>query len=126
MPDPTTIEKMIAEEPDSKNRAFLLILNNINKALVENTEATREIRSELAAHVQKFEAHTAQSRSMLDQGRGAWKIAAWIFGILQVIGLGMWSDSQKEQKEIKSAVQEDKIAHARLDQRLEILERKKP
>jgi hypothetical protein len=126
MSDPNRIEEMIAAEPDSKNRAFLLILNNINKALVENTEATRETRAELAAHVQRFEAHTEQSRSLVDKGRGAWKVAAWAFGILQVVGLGMWSDSQKEQKEIRAAVQQDQIAHARFDQRIEILERKKP
>lgn len=133
MSDPNKIEEMIAAEPDPKNRAFLLILNNINKALVENTTATRETRAELATHVQRFEAHTAQNQSLIDKSLGAremaargWKITAWAFGILQIIALGMWSDSQKEQKELRAAVQQDQIAHARFDQRLETIERKKP
>lgn len=107
--DPDHIEEMIAEESDPKDRAFLLVLNNINKALVQNTDTIREIAKKLDAHVAKFESHTAIEDAMLNQGKGAWRVTAWVIGVVQVVGLAVWADSRAEIEAMHKEIQSHEV-----------------
>lgn len=121
--DPDMIERMIADESDPKNRAFLLILNNINKSLCLNTETIIEVSNKLDEHLTKFEEHTAAEERIINQGRGAWKVVSWVLGIVQVIGLAIWVDSRKEIAEIHAMQHEAQVERKILTQRVEQLEK---
>lgn len=102
--DPDVIDQMIAEEPNEQNRMFLLILNNINKSLIANTDTIREVSDKLDKHLTRFETHVAAEDRLLNQGRGAWRVAAWVIGAVQAIGLAIWIDSRAEIEEIHTSI----------------------
>ena len=81
------IEALIAGENDPKQRAFLIILNSINSSMVANTEATREVADKLDNHLSAFEAKAETDAELLNQGRGAWRVLAWVLGTAQVLFL---------------------------------------
>lgn len=103
-PSALDIEQMILEESDKKQRAFLIVLHAINTNLIANTTTIREVSTKLETHLEQFEAHTTQENALLNKGRGAWKVLAWVIGTAQVIGLGIWNEARTEIKDINSAV----------------------
>lgn len=78
------IEHLIAGEEDPKQRVYLIVLNNLNNSLVANTDTIRSVSSKLDTHLMNFESYTKDKDAMLNKGRGAWKVAAWVLGIAQV------------------------------------------
>jgi hypothetical protein len=78
------IEHLIAGEEDPKQRVYLIVLNNLNNSLVANTDTIRSVSSKLDTHLANFEIYTRDKDAMLNKGRGAWKVAAWILGVAQV------------------------------------------
>lgn len=101
---PFDIEEMIAREDDPKARAYLIILSSLHHALVANTSATLEIKRSLDEHLNNFEKQTEEHRALMNQGRGAAKVVAWILGIVQVIGLAIWIEAKSEIKGIYAAL----------------------
>jgi uncharacterized protein CbrC (UPF0167 family) len=81
------IESMIAEENDPKQRSFLIILNSINNSLVANTSATSELSKNFSDHLKEFEAKVAADAKIMNEGRGMWKVAAWLIGVAQAVVL---------------------------------------
>jgi hypothetical protein len=118
------IEALISSENDPKQRAFLIILNSINASMVANTEATREVADKLDDHLTAFEAKAEADAQLLNQGRGAWRVLAWALGTAQVALLGVagyvFSDLQK----IHTEIQQITLTEARLETRINSLERK--
>jgi hypothetical protein len=118
------IEALISGENDPKQRAFLIILNSINASMVANTEATREVADKLDNHLSAFETKAEADAQILNQGRGAWRVLAWVLGTVQVSILAIsgyvFSDLQK----IHAELTQSNISDARLDARINLLERK--
>lgn len=90
------IEQMIIDEPDTKQRAFLVVLNSINQSLQANTTLTQSVSTKLEEHLTNFEEHAKAEEALMNKGRGAWKVAAWVIGIAQCIGVGVWVDARSE------------------------------
>lgn len=82
---PFDIERLIADENDPKQRAFLIVLNNINKSLVANTEVTQQLSKDFQSHVEEFAAHASREEALLNQGRGMWKILTAVLAALNII-----------------------------------------
>lgn len=85
------IESLIAGEPDAKQRIYLIVLNNLNKSLVANTETIRSVSMKFDEHLVNFETYTRDKEAMLNKGRGMWQIVTWAAVIVQFVGLGLWS-----------------------------------
>lgn len=117
------IDAMIAQEDDSKQRAFLIVLNNINKSLVANTETIREVSDKLEQHLEHFDKHTREEEALMNKGRGAWRVATWVIGIAQVIGLGIWVQAREELKDIHQAVSKSQIQLMQLESRVLFVEK---
>jgi hypothetical protein len=98
------IEQMILAEDDQKQRAFLIVLHSINKSLIANTETIREVSDKLEMHLENFENHTKSEEALMNKGRGAWKVVAWVIGVVQVIGLGIWNEARTEIKGINTSI----------------------
>jgi len=118
------IEALISGENDPKQRAFLIILNSINASMVANTEATREVADKLDNHLSAFEAKAEADAQMLNQGRGAWRVLAWVLGTAQVMILGISGYVFSDLQAIHSDLTKLSIADARMDARINLLERK--
>ena len=118
------IEALIAEENDPKQRAFLIILNSINSSMVANTEATRDVADKLDSHLSAFETKAESDAKLLNQGRGAWRVLAWVLGTAQVVILGVsgyvFSDLQKIHQELVGGA----LTDARIEVRLTSLEKR--
>ena len=81
------IEELIEDESDPRERARLLILLAISRTLVDNVVAVREVTDEFRSHREEFDRHLAAEQAMLNQGRGAMRLAmAAIFLIQSVFG----------------------------------------
>lgn len=119
------IEKMIMQEDDPKQRAFLIVLNSINNSLVANTETIRDVSDKLEAHLENFENHSRNEEAIMNKGRGAWKVAAWVIGVAQIAGVFVWTQAREEVKEINSSLKAEREVIVRLDTRITVLEAKK-
>lgn len=112
------IEKMIMQEDDPKQRAFLIVLNSINNSLIANTDTIREVSDKLESHLEHFEAHTRAEDAMMNKGRGAWRVAAWVIGVAQIIGLGIWQQAKMDLAEINVTLQREQIQLGKLETRV--------
>ena len=131
------IDKLIAEENDPKVRLHLMVMNSMNRNLIANTEATNAVASmvsnvdkDLKSHIESFEVHTAEESKrikehdeIISNGRFGWKILSWIIGIVQVLGLIIWSNTSADIKSIHTAIHSSEQIDAGLDKRITILEK---
>jgi hypothetical protein len=116
------IEDMIANENDPKQRAFLIVLNSINNSLLANTSTIREVSTKLETHLTLFESHAEAEEALMNKGRGAWTVLAWVLGILQVAGFGLWSLARNDLAEIHSSLSALASSDTDMNHRLGLIE----
>lgn len=119
------IEQMILNEDDPKQRAFLIVLNSINNSLIANTDTIRDVSEKLENHLTNFEEYTKTEEAMLNKGRGAWKVITWVISVVQIIGLGIWTDVRGDLQNISETAAEAKIKLIQMDSRISTLEKAK-
>lgn len=131
------IDKLIAEENDPKVRLHLMVMNSMNRNLIANTEATHAVAGmvsnvdmDLKAHLANFELHTAEEAKrniahdrLISNGKFGWKIASWVIGVVQVLGLVIWNSASTDINAIHAAIHKAEQVDASLDKRLTILEK---
>ena len=117
------ISQMIADENDPKQRAFLIVLHSINQSLEANTHAVKEINDKLEGHLVAFGDHVVSEERLLNQGRGAWKIFAWIVGAAQVFATYGWVQQKNEMHELSAAIQSELIVQATTKSRIDTIEK---
>jgi hypothetical protein len=122
---PLDIEAMIIAEPDAKQRAFLIVLNAINVSLVANTTTIRDVSTKLEAHLTSFEKHTVKEEALMNKGRGMWKIAAWVIGAAQVVGVAVWTDARTDLGSIHTSITSLVAKDAAIETRVTVLEKTK-
>jgi hypothetical protein len=83
---------------------------------------TSDVANKLELHLEVYAAHASQNEELLNKGRGAWRVAGWIVGVVQIIGLGIWTEAKVELSEINKAAQLQQSAMAAHNTRLAILE----
>lgn len=120
---PLDIDQLIMQEDDPKQRAFLIVLNSINNSLIANTETIKDVSEKLDAHLTSYENHVEQEEALLNRGRGAWRVMAWVISGVQVIGLGIWAMAREEIKEIHVMMQAEQKQLAQLESRVLFVER---
>ena len=120
---PLDIDQLIMAEDDPKQRAFLIVLNSINNSLIANTETIKDVSEKLDAHLTSYENHVEQEEALLNRGRGAWKVMAWVISGVQVIALGIWAMAREEIKEIHVMMQAEQKQLAQLESRVLFVER---
>ena len=89
-PSHLDIDKLITDENDPKFRVLLMLVKSLSDYLAGNTEAVNDMSNKLDAHLSAFEARATRDDELRNQGRGAWRVLAWVLGGVQVIGLGIW------------------------------------
>lgn len=97
------IASLIKEEDDPKNRAFLIILQNINLSLIANTRTVSDIDKQLKAHLVEFKERAKTEDARLNRGIGAWRVMVGIVGIAQLIILGVVNYGYTELKALHDA-----------------------
>lgn len=117
------IDTMIAAEDDPKQRAFLIVLNNINKSLVANTETIRDVSDKLEHHLEHFEQHTKDDEALRNKGLGAWKVLSVVIGLIQCLGLLIWNNAREELKDIHLAIQKEQVQLMQLESRVLFVEK---
>ena len=120
--NPFDLEQMIAAENDPKFRVLLMLVKSLSDYLAGNTEAVNDMSNKLDAHLSASEARAARDDELRNQGRGAWRVLAWVLGIVQVIGLGIWVEAKSEIKDIHAALTAAQRADASVDSRITVLE----
>ena len=118
------IEEMIAEENDPRQRSFLIVLNSINNSLLANTRTITEVSGKLDAHLTAFEAKSAEDTALLNKGRGAWKIIAWVLGIAQMGVFAAYVAITSDLKNIHQELVTGALNDARIEARIANLEKK--
>lgn len=119
------IEAMIAAENDPKQRAFLIVLNSINQSLEANTVVTSHLSSKFDSHLTAFEEKVKADAELLNQGKGAWKVIAWVLGGAQALLIGLAGFAATDLSAIHKDLNEGKRLDAQLDARVKSLEQKK-
>lgn len=90
------IEALIQEESDPRERARLLVLYEIARVLIDNVAAQRETTEEFRAHRLEYDAHVKREEAFLNQGRGVWRVVAWVFALVQGV-LGYYHYEHKQE-----------------------------
>lgn len=116
------IEAMIAEENDPKQRAFLIILNSINHALMANTAATSGLSQKFDEHLTTFEKKVAEDAEILNQGKGMWKVIAWGLGAAQALVISLAIYAANDLKALHGELQKGHDIDVRLESRIERIE----
>lgn len=119
------IEALIAEENDPKQRAFLIILNSINASMMANTSATSQVAEKLDSHMSLFEKKAEADAKLLNQGRGAWRVLAWVLGTAQTVILGIAAYVFSDIQQVHTELNQIALTAAKTDARLGLLERSK-
>lgn len=117
------IEALIAEENDPKQRAFLIILNSINASMMANTSATSQVAEKLDSHMSLFEKKAEADAKLLNQGRGAWRVLAWVLGTAQTVILGIAAYVFADIQQVHTELNQITLTAAKTDARLGLLER---
>ena len=118
------INQMIADEADPKQRAFLIVLNSINNSLEANTKTVRDIGEKLENHIVKFTDHANNEQVLMAQGKGAWRVMAWVLGVAQLMVIGLWTTVKTDLSSLNAHEQQIEFAHIQLMNRVDILEKK--
>jgi len=79
------ITALIEESNDPKDRAFLIVLQQINTSLIANTSTINDVAFKLNTHLDDYEKHSISEEALLNKGKGAWTIITWFIAILQGI-----------------------------------------
>ena len=117
------ISQMIVDENDPKQRAFLIVLHSINQSLEANTDTVREINSKLENHLEAFGHHVSNEEKILNQGRGAWKVFAWIVTVAQVLVTYGWVQQRTDMQELNKTLQQELINDATTKNRIDQIEK---
>ena len=118
------IEDMIIKEDDPHQRAFLVVLNSINISLVANTRTVTDIGRKLEAHLVNFETHTANEAALMNKGRGAWNILAWVLSIAQVAVIGAYAHVTTEIRDIHTKMQSHLVVAKEVETRIDSVEQR--
>ena len=78
------IDRLIAEEPDNRTRIMLMVMSDISKAIVANTDLTHAIHREVKTLKTDLESHVIDIAASQNQTKGAAKI-------LRVAGPLLWT-----------------------------------
>lgn len=117
------IETLIANESDPKQRALLIVLHSINRALVANAETVREVADKLDNHLTEYEERASMETALFNKGQGAWKVIAWVLGGVQACVIATGGYVVREVNFIHDSFVELKLTDARHDERLKVLEK---
>lgn len=79
------ILELIESTPDSKDKAFLLILLRLNTNIYNNTNIVTSVAAKLDKHLTVFEEHANDELKRLSQNTGTRKVLFYISGIVQPI-----------------------------------------
>lgn len=118
------IETMIAEEDDPKQRAFLIVLNNINNSLLANTITVRDIGGKLDSHLVNYENNVRNSDKLINRGKGMWVVFAWVIALAQAAALAVGTWAAKELSDIHTTQQNAQIYITRVEARVQAVEKK--
>lgn len=126
------IERLIAIEDDPKQRALMIVLQSINRSLIANTISTQSTqieveqhRKDFVVHLANFERHAMNEEAIMNKGRGAWWVMAFVLSIVQAIAIYGWKESRDEIDSMKSAAHAAELLHQKLGNRIEYLEKSK-
>lgn len=109
------IERMISDEPDPRVRVQLLMMHKL-------TSAVSEIGVNVADLDKKFTKHSVDEAALVNQIKGGWKVAAWVFGIAQVVVVWAYLDIHAQVKDLGEKYHEDVIQHERMEGRIKNIE----
>ncbi len=113
------IEELIVAATDPKDKAFLLIMNKIATSLDTNTSLTRALADDFKSHTVAFSEHERKEMELINQGRGGFRVALALLGVLQIVvgyvildTLGAVKTSQQEITVLQRDVATHKEHHA--------------
>lgn len=110
------IAELIKLEDDPKNRAFLIILQNINLSLIANTKTVNDIDEQLKSHLIEFRTRMKTEDALLNQTKGAWRVVSYVLSIAQMITIAALGNAYLELKALHAT-------DADLNTRITVIER---
>jgi len=124
------IDVLISAENDPARRALLIVLQAINRSLEENTLATQqtqsslgELRTDFGIHLTNFATHAINEEAIMNRGKGAWRVMAYVLSAVQAVAIWGWIYSRNEIEGMKSEAHAAELTHQKLQSRIEQLEK---
>ena len=126
------IDVLISAENDPARRAVLIVLQSINRSLEANTIATKQtqgsvatLSTDFATHLKNFENHAINEEGLMNKGKGAWRVMAYVLFAVQAVAIWGWIYSRNEIEGMKSEAHAAELTHQKLQSRIEQLEKGK-
>lgn len=102
------IERMIASESDPRIRVQLMMMHKL-------TTAVSDIGANVNDLDKKFSMHSDGESALINQVKGAWRVAAWVFGIAQLIIAYVYIDINSQVKTLSVQQQKDQLEHVSIN-----------
>ncbi len=126
------IDALISGENDPGKRAVLIVLQSINRSLIANTIATERTqvdvekhRADFSVHLKNFEAHAMNEEAIMNKGKGAWWVMAFVLSLVQVLAIYGWNSSRREIETMQAAAHDAEVTHLKMQARIDALEKGK-
>lgn len=124
------IDVLISAENDPARRAVLIVLQSINRSLEANTIATKQtqgsvatLSTDFATHLKNFEVHAINEEAIMNKGKGAWRVMAYVLSVVQAVAIWGWIYSRNEIAGMKVEAHAAELVHQKLQSRIEQLEK---
>lgn len=124
------IDALISLENDPGKRAVLVVLQSINRSLIANTTATEQTQSDLSkhrldfeTHLKNFESHAINEEAIMNKGKGAWWVMAFVLSMVQAIAIYGWNSSRNEIESMKASIHLSEIERLKISAKIEQQER---
>lgn len=124
------IDVLISAENDPARRAVLIVLQSINRSLEANTIATQqtqfslgELRTDFGLHLTNFEKHAINEEAIMNKGKGAWRVMAYVLSAVQAVAIWGWIYSRNEIADMKIEAHAAELTHQKMQSRIEQLEK---
>ena len=117
------IDMMISQETDTKQRVYLLILQNINNSLIANTSLTRTLVGDLKKLSTSLDDHQQEHENLVNKAKGA-KMMLPLLGIagslIQGLIIYLWLQNGTAIDTIGRDIAIGKIAQAEMRHDIDI------
>lgn len=111
------LENHIKDESDPRERARLLIMLAMLRTIVDNVVAVREVTEEFRKHREAFDSHIEEERRIMNQGRGAVRLAVFFVFVIQLLSGYIFVEHMAAFKEFQANVLDHTKRLAAYDER---------
>lgn len=95
------IMDLITEADSPKDKAYLLLLNQMGESMRTNTSVTIRLARTMENHIERFADHEKMESELINKTKGAWWVLAGVLILGQALGVTLINNSLENDERIE-------------------------